>query len=171
MNGHHLNGSDLNRPSSNGPSPIQEESFNLQASSPSTGHTNVNFVNDDSETAVNPNHGWPRPNSSDNFGTILGFLENGHLSVVNGGISTNVDMCNGSHSSPFPSGSASNQLLLINLSRLERRNFYTDVRAELDQLHYLNEVVVQFGVSHNNYRDILRQLANEVIKTGRHSFF
>ena len=166
MNGHSLSGSDLNRPQTNGghsshrSSPIMEE-FHLQNSTP-TGHSNVAFDESDESnvpTAANP-IGWPRPNSSDNFGTILGFLENGHLSVVNGSGRLPADMRNGT--SAFPD-SASNQLLLINLSNLERRNFYTDVRAELDQLHYLDEVVVQFNVPHTNYRDILRQLADEML--------
>jgi hypothetical protein len=158
MDNQPLSGSGLNNTSgSSSANSENNEQFNL---TPRTWHANAGFVADDhlsptvngrdgNGSAETPrSNGWPRPNSSDNFGTILGFLESG-----NG---------NDQQSFPFNFQAGSAQLLLLNVSRLDQRNFYTDVRAELDEKRVLSQLVVQFKVTCSSYRDILRSLADEV---------
>lgn len=158
MNGQHLSGSGLNNVSSNKSSSnsTNNEQFNLV---PRSGQTNLAFVAEEDLPKVNGKssenlqvdrtNGWPRPNSSDNFGTILGFLESNqsnHNSMLDYQSSANNN----------------NQLLLVNVSRLDQRNFYTDIRAEMDEKHLLSRITIQFNVTHANYREILRSLVDEV---------
>ena len=56
-----------------------------------------------------------------------------------------------------------NVLMLLNLQKMEKRDFFAEIRAQLDLDHYLDDIVIQFKEDQFCYSTILKNLSEEVL--------
>lgn len=57
-----------------------------------------------------------------------------------------------------------NVLMLSNTQKMEKRDFFGEIRAQLDLDHYLDEIVVQFKEDQFSYSTILKNLSEEMLE-------
>lgn len=55
-----------------------------------------------------------------------------------------------------------NVLMLMNIQKMEKRDFFAEIRAQLDLDHYLNDIIIQFKEDQFSYGTILKNLTEEV---------
>lgn len=55
-----------------------------------------------------------------------------------------------------------NVLMLMNIQKMEKRDFFAEIRAQLDLDHYLNDIIIQFKEDQFSYGAILKNLTEEV---------
>ena len=55
-----------------------------------------------------------------------------------------------------------NVLMLMNIQKMEKRDFFAEIRAQLDLDHYLHDIVIQFKEDQFSYGAILKNLTEEV---------
>lgn len=52
--------------------------------------------------------------------------------------------------------------MIMNIQKMEKRDFFAEIRAQLDLDHYLDDIVVQFKEDQFSYAVILQNLSEEV---------
>lgn len=57
-----------------------------------------------------------------------------------------------------------NVLMLMNVQKMEKRDFFAEIRAQLDLDHYLDDIVIQFKEDQFCYSTILKNLSEEMLK-------
>ena len=55
-----------------------------------------------------------------------------------------------------------NVLMLMNIQKMEKRDFFAEIRAQLDLDHYLHDIVIQFKEDQFSYGALLKNLTEEV---------
>ena len=63
-----------------------------------------------------------------------------------------------------------NVLMLMNIQKMEKRDFFAEIRAQLDLDHYLHDIIIQFKEDQFSYGAILKNLTEEVLFSSNRLF-